>query len=155
MTNPAPRVDEKVPVKVVLSGLWISMMLVFAYVDIFGFWRADVIRGALDKRVPGVDVAIDQTFLVLTTAYVLVPSLMVVVCLVTPVRVNRPVNLVASALYAISVVVSTIGETWAYYLVGSAVEVLLLVAIAAVAWSWPRSGERTSLTGGRTSTGPG
>ena len=32
--------DTKVDVKVVLSGLWISMLFVFAYVDIFGFWRA-------------------------------------------------------------------------------------------------------------------
>jgi hypothetical protein len=37
--------DTKVDVKVVLCGLSISMLFVFAYVDIFGFWRADVING--------------------------------------------------------------------------------------------------------------
>ena len=42
------RHDQRVNVKVVLSGLWVSMLFVFAYVDIFGFWRADVINGALD-----------------------------------------------------------------------------------------------------------
>ncbi len=31
--------DTKVNTKVVLSGLWISMLFVFAYVDIFGFFR--------------------------------------------------------------------------------------------------------------------
>ena len=56
-----------------------------------------------------------------------------------PARLNRPVNVVVSILYAVSVVAAAIGETWAYYLVGSVVEVVLLVAIAAVAWSWPRS----------------
>jgi hypothetical protein len=45
--------DAKPDVKVVLSGLWISMLFVFAYVDIFGFWRADVIDGALAGEVPG------------------------------------------------------------------------------------------------------
>ena len=30
--------DTKVDVKVVLCSLWISMLFVFAYVDIFGFW---------------------------------------------------------------------------------------------------------------------
>ena len=39
--------DTKVDVKVLLGGLWISMLFVFAYVDVFGFWRADVINGAL------------------------------------------------------------------------------------------------------------
>jgi hypothetical protein len=45
--------DPKVNVKIVLSGLWISMLFVFAYVDIFGFWRDEVINGALDGTVPG------------------------------------------------------------------------------------------------------
>ena len=34
--------DTKVDVKVVLCGLWIAMLFVFAYVDIFAFWRAGV-----------------------------------------------------------------------------------------------------------------
>ena len=29
------------------------------------------------------------------------------------------------------------GESWAYYIVGSVVEVLLLVAIFRIAWKWP------------------
>jgi hypothetical protein len=67
--------DPKVNVKVVLSGLWISMLFVFAYVDSFSFWRADVINGALDGTVPGTGFEIDQTFLALTTVYILIPAL--------------------------------------------------------------------------------
>lgn len=44
--------DTKVETKVVLSGLWIAMLFVFAYVDIFGFWRRDVIEGALAGEIP-------------------------------------------------------------------------------------------------------
>jgi hypothetical protein len=51
---------------------------------------------------------------------------------------NRPANIVVSLLYAVSVVVGAIGESWTYYVVGSVVEVLLLIAIARVAWTWPR-----------------
>jgi Family of unknown function (DUF6326) len=127
-----------VDVKVVLSGLWISMLFVFAYVDIFGFWRDDVINGALEGKVPGAGFEIDQTFLALTTVYILIPSLMVIVSLLTPARINRTTNLVVSLLYAVSVVVSIIGEPWVYYILGSVVEVLLLLAIARVAWAWPR-----------------
>lgn len=130
--------DTKIDVKVVLSGLWIAMLFVFAYVDIFGFWREDVINGALDGEVPGPGFEIGQMFLALTTVYILVPSLMVVVSLLAPARWNRRANVLLSGVYALTVVGSAVGETWVYYLIGSAVEVVLLVAIAATAWRWPR-----------------
>lgn len=71
--------DSAVDVKLVLSALWITMLFVFAYVDIFALLRADVLEAAL----------------------------------------------------------AAIGETWAYYLIGSVVEVILLAAIARTAWTWP------------------
>jgi hypothetical protein len=130
--------DVKVDVKVVLCGLWISTLLVFAYVDIFGFWRAEVINGALAGKVPGSGFEINQAFLVLTTSYLLIPSLMVVVSLLAPARINRPANIVISLTYLASVVASIVGESWIYYILGSVVEVMLLLAVARVAWSWPR-----------------
>ena len=130
--------DAKLDVKVVLSGLWISMLFVFAYVDIFGFWRADVINGALAGKVPGPGFEINQTFLVLTTAYILIPSLMVIVSLLAPARINRTINIVVSLIYLASVVVSIIGETWIYFILGSVIEAMLLLAVARAAWTWPR-----------------
>lgn len=129
--------DTKVDVKVVLSGLWVSMLFVFAYVDIFASLRADVVRGVLDGKVAGEGFTINQTFLMFTTIYILIPSLMLVVSLVAPARINRAANIVVSLIYAASIVVTVIGETWGYYIIGSVVEVLLLLAIARLAWSWP------------------
>jgi hypothetical protein len=128
--------DSKVDAKVVLSGLWISMLFVFAYVDIFGFWRADVLNGALAGKVPGPGFAVDQTFLTLASVYILVPSLMIVVSLLARARTNRLANIIVSLLYAASILVTVAGETWVYYILGSAVEVVLLLAIARVAWTW-------------------
>jgi len=112
------------------------MLFVFAYVDIFGFFRADVLQGALAGVVSGAGLDINQTFLALTTVYILVPSLMVVGCLVLPYRVNRIANLVLAVLYAVTIVVSMLGETWLYYLIGSVVEVALLAMIVLVAVRW-------------------
>lgn len=131
--------DTKVDVKVLLGGLWISMLFVFAYVDIFGFLRADVINGALVGKISGPDFEVNQAVLVLTTIYILIPILMIIVSLVAPARMNRTANIVVSLIYAASVVVSVVGETWIYYILGSVVEVMLLLAIARVAWTWPRS----------------
>jgi hypothetical protein len=134
----ADLVDTKLDVKVVLSGLWIAMMFVFAYVDIFGFFRADIINGALARKVPVSGFEINQRFLALTTAYILIPSLMVIVSLLAPAKINRTSNIVVSLVYAASVVASVVGESWVYYVMGSVVEVMVLLAIARVAWTWPR-----------------
>ena len=143
--EPAELRDAKVDVKVALGGLWTSTLFVFAYVDIFGFFRADVINGALAGKLSGPGFEIDQTFLILTTIYVLVPILMVIVSLLAPARINRPANIAVSLIFLASIVGSMIGETWIYYQLGSVVEVLLLLVIARVAWTWPR----TRATAGR------
>ena len=122
--------------RIVLSGLWVTMLFVFAYVDIFAFWRADVINGALTGTVPQTGFQIGQTFLALTTLYILIPSLMVAGSLLLPYRVNRLANLALAGIYALTIIGSMVGETWAYYLIGSGVELMLLAAIVRVALRW-------------------
>jgi hypothetical protein len=130
--------DTKVDTKLALSGLWIAMLFVFAYVDIFGFFRADIINGALAHKMPGTGFEIGQRFLALTTIYIVIPSLMIVVSLLAPARINRAANIVVSLIYGVSVIAAMIGESWAYYIIGSVVEVVLLLTITRVAWTWPR-----------------
>jgi len=130
--------DMRVDVKLVLSALWTAMLFVFAYVDIFAFFREDVLRAALDGQVGTTDLTVNQAFLTAALGYILLPILMVVLSLVLRPRVNRMTNIVVSVLYSLSIAYSCIGETWVYYLVGSAVEVVLLLAIALIAWKWPR-----------------
>jgi hypothetical protein len=139
MTRAGQYQDTRNDVKLVLSALWIAMLIVFAYVDIFGFFRADVLRAALDGKVATTGLTVDQVFLAFTTVYILVPTLMVVLSLVLRPRANRIVNIVVALVYAVSIIAGCIGETWAYYLIGSAVEVVLLVAIVRAAWTWPRT----------------
>jgi glucan phosphoethanolaminetransferase (alkaline phosphatase superfamily) len=131
--------DTRIDVKLVLSALWIAMLIVFAYGDIFGLFRADVLRAALDRKMATTGTTVDQVFLVFTTVYILIPTLMVFLSLVLRPRVNRIVNIVVALVYAVSIVASCIGEGWAYYLLGSAVEVVLLAAIVRTAWTWPRT----------------
>jgi|SRR5450631_305919 hypothetical protein len=131
--------DTKIDVKLVLSALWIAMLIVFAYVDIFGFLRADILRAALDGKMAATGITLDQMFLVFTTVYILIPTLMVFLALVLRPRVNRIVNIVVALFYAVSIIALCIGEGWVYYLLGSAVEVVLLVAIVRTAWTWPRT----------------
>ncbi|HSP76662.1 MAG TPA: DUF6326 family protein [Cryobacterium sp.] len=129
--------DTQIDVKLVLCALWITMLFVFAYVDIFGFFRADVLNATLDGKVATTGFTINQVFLVFTLIYILVPVLMVVLSLVLKPRVNRITNIVVSVLYIVTIIAATIGETWVYYVIGSFIEVVLLLVIARTAWKWP------------------
>jgi len=129
--------DTQIDVKIVLSGLWVAMLFLFAYVDIFGFYRADIIEGALAGEVPGQGITINQAFLAAATGYILIPSLMVVVSLMAPAKLNRRLNIGVSIFYAVTIAAFCIGESWIYYLLGSFFEVVLLLMAARTAWRWP------------------
>ena len=49
----------------------------------------------------------------------------------------RIANIAIAITYAVTIVASAVGE-WNYYILGSAIEVALLAAIAYYAWTWPR-----------------
>jgi hypothetical protein len=75
------------------------------------------------------------------------PALIVVLSLLLKPRVSRMSNITVSLVYMISVVVSCMGETRAYYVVDSVVEALLLAAIARTTWRWPRQTTSTPAVG--------
>lgn len=124
-----------VNVRVKISALWITMLFVFAYIDIFSFFRPDVRVDIEAGEIGGF--TIGEGFLLATTLYILIPSLMVFGVLVFRPTVNRIVNVVLAAFYALTIVAGAIGE-WGYYILGSVIEVGLLGAIAYYAWTWPR-----------------
>ena len=107
------------------------MLFVFAYVDLFGLYRPDI-RADLEAGEIG-GFAVGQAFLAGTTAYIVLPSLMVFGALVLPPRINRIANIGLGFVYAVTIAAGAIGE-WTYYVLGSAIEVALLAAIVRYAW---------------------
>jgi len=126
-----------VGVRVKLSGLWTAMLFVFAYVDLFSLYRADV-RADLEAGEVG-GFAVSQSFLLATTAYVVLPAVMVFGCLALPARLARIANLVLGVGYALTIVGGAVGDANRYYLFGSAVELALLAGVVFYAWSWPKA----------------
>ncbi len=109
------------------------MLCVFAYVDLFSLYRPDFRADVEAGEVGGF--AVNQTFLLATTAYVVIPSLMVFCVLVLRPRLNRILNIALAIVYAVSIVAATIGE-WTYYVLGSLIEATLLAAVVFYAWTW-------------------
>jgi Family of unknown function (DUF6326) len=125
----------EVNVRVKISALWTAMLFVFAYVDIFSLFRPDF-RADVEAGVVG-GFTVNQTFLLATTIYIVIPSLMVFGALVLRPRINRMANIVLSTIYAVTIIAGAVGE-WSYYVFGSVVEIALLAAIFHYARTWPR-----------------
>jgi hypothetical protein len=128
--------DAKISVKLKIAALWTAVMFLFAYGDIFGYFRPGFIAEIMAGNVAGN--AIDQAFLMFTAAYVTIPSLMVFLSLVLKPRISRPANIVLGIAYAASILLFCVGESYAYYIFLSVLECVLLLAIAWYAWNWPK-----------------
>ena len=119
-SSPTQYEDHPTSPRIKLSALWASTLFVFLYVDLVSMYRADVRADIEAGKVFAF--TIGQGVLLGMTAYILIPSLMVSLSLVLPVRVARTANIVLATLYAITIVGGAVGE-WNYYILGSVVEV--------------------------------
>ena len=128
--------DVKVGVRCKIAALWIAMLFLFAYGDIFGFFRPGQIQEVIAGELSGM--AITQVFLLAISLYIAIASVMVFGSLVLSPPVNRWTNIVLASLYVISIVASAIGETSAYYWFLSIAESALLLLIVWYAWTWPK-----------------
>ena len=128
--------DVRISVRLKISALWIAMLFLFAYGDIFGFFRTGIIEEVIAGEVSGIEIT--QVFLFGVSVYIAIASVMVFLSLVLRPRVNRWANIVLPILYIVSIAISCIGETWAYYYFMSIAESALLVVIVWYAWTWPK-----------------
>ena len=127
--------DVKVGVRLKMSALWIATLFLFAYGDIFGFFKPGQIADVISGQVSGIKIT--QVFLLGASVYVAIASVMIFVTLVLRPPVCRWINIVLAVLYIASIVAAAVGED-AYYLFLSAVEVAVLLLIVRYAWTWPR-----------------
>ena len=132
--------QSNVNVRIKISALWASMLFVFAYVDLFSLYRPDF-RADLEAGEISV-FTVNQSFLLGTTVYVVIPSLMVFFSLILRPEVNRIANTALGVMYAFTIIAGAIGE-WNYYILGSAIEVVQLAAIIYYARTWPKETHRT------------
>ena len=132
-----------VNVRVKISALWTSMLFVFIYVDHYSLFRADIRADIEAGKISGF--TINQPYLLVVTAYIAIPALMVFLSLILRPGVDRIANIALGVIYALTIIAGAIGE-WNYYILGSAIEVMLLAAIVYYAWTWPQEARPTSMT---------
>ena len=136
--------DVRVGVRLKISALWIAMLFLFAYGDIFGFFKPGQIEEVMSGEISGIEIT--QGFLFAVSVYIAIASVMIFLSLVLPAAICRWTNVVLAILYVVSIVTAAIGETDAYYLFLSAGEIALLLLIVRYAWTWPGRKETSALT---------
>lgn len=132
--------DPPTPVRVKLAAAWTSFMFLYVYVDVLNFYKPGVISEILAGIVYKFDISAPLlTFFLVSVS---IPGVMVALSALLPARANRIANLVVALVYIPYSVFNASGATWewaAFYGISIGIEVLLLVYIMRVAWTWPRT----------------
>lgn len=153
-TNTPNHLDAPpIPVQAKLAAAWTSFMFLYVYVDILALYKPGVVDGILAGVVWELDIT--PTWAVSALTLLAIPILMVVLSTTLPARANRITNLVVASLqvpFAAFNAVGEMGEPWMYfYVLGVALEVIVLTFILRCAWTWPRrtASPSTPVTEGR------
>jgi hypothetical protein len=127
--------DIKVNTKIKLSGLWVAMMLLYIYADILSLFRPGQVQEMLEGMMGPFPAT--QGSLLTASILMIIPAVMVFLSLTLNAKANRNVNILFGALYTLVNISNLIGETWVYYLVFGAVEIVVTLLIIWHAWKWP------------------
>lgn len=130
--------DKSVNVKVKLALLWVALMFLYIYNDIFSMYQPGHVADLVEGHVEGVQFT--PALLLGAALLMAIPSFMILLSLILKAGVNRLVNLIAAA-FQILVLIGTQfvgeGETWLYWRFNELLEAIFLVIIIITAWKWP------------------
>lgn len=142
-TNPKPTnilADVKIDVKVKLSAFWITLMFLYTYADILGFYAPGNIEELLSGEIAGIRMT--QELLLGSALLMVVPSGMVLLSLTLPARTNRLVNILVATVYLVVLGITFLtGRNPAYYILFAILKASLLALIVWHAWKWPKKEE--------------
>jgi hypothetical protein len=128
--------DVKISVKSKLAALWATSMFLFIYVDYF-YLR---VPGQIEEIIAGRmgPYPTTQTSLMLAMILMMIPSLMIFLSVALKAKWNRWTNIIVGVLKIVTLIAFAIGESWAFYIFATIIEVVLLSLIVWYAWKWPK-----------------
>ena len=136
--------DRKVNVKAKLALLWVALMFLYIYNDLFSLWQPGHIAELVEGHLEGVQFT--QPMLFGAAVLMAFPSFMVLMSISLKAKWNRIVNIVVGILH-IFVLAGTQfvgdGETWFYWRFYELLELLFLALIIWTAWKWPTAETQT------------
>ena len=114
-----------------LAGLWITLVLLYVYCDIYSFHRPGYVADMTAGKIGPFDVS--QGTLAGFGVLMAVPILMIPASLFLNLVIVRWLSLLVGILYTLVNVGNLVGETWAYYWVYGLLEIAVTALIIGVA----------------------
>ena len=122
--------------RIKLIGLWVTLMLLYIYCDIYSFHRPGYINEMLAGMIGPFEVS--QGLLAAFGVLLALPALMIPACLFLKARVNKWVNIIVAILYTLVNLGNLAGETWVYYWIYGILEIAVTVSIILIAAKWEK-----------------
>ena len=119
--------------KTILSTLWIVVMLNMIFADILTLYIPEFLQEILTESTP---VQITQELMLAMAFIIEIPIVMIFLSRVLKYKANRWVNIIASVITILFVVIG--GSLTLHYIFFAAIEVLCLSLIIWYAWKWPK-----------------
>lgn len=129
--------DFTVNIKILLSGLWTSVMFLYIYGDYFELYVPKKVEGLLS----GSNLLDTPYKLLSATILLAVPSLMIFLSLLLKPKINRILNISVAgflAVFTFMVGVSSISEWRIFYVMLAFLESMLTIIIVWKAWTWKK-----------------
>jgi len=127
--------DFQINVKLKISALWVAVMFCYVYGDYIQIYVPGIIAKAMK-----VDVSLNlQLEFVFVAILMAIPSIMIFLSLVLKPKINRWLNIGLGIFFIITNILFNLTETWAFYLLLTAIELALTLAIVWYAWKWPKT----------------
>ena len=109
-------------------------MFLYIYADVLSLFEPGQLEEMTQGKLGPFDVT--QGSLLAASIVVIIPALMVFLSLTLKPGVNRWTNVTLGVLFTLVNIANLIGETWVYYLLFGALEIVLTLLIVRYAWTW-------------------
>lgn len=119
-----------------LTALWTALMLLYLYADFFALFPQGHIEEIMAGKMGPFDVS--QASLFLAALLMALPAAMVALTPLLPTALCRWANVGMGVLYTLVNIGNVVGESWAFYLFYGALETVLTVSVAILAYRWLR-----------------
>ena len=132
--SPASSSDD-LPTRIKFAAAWTSVMFMYAYADLLGFYDRRLIESILEGNMPVLGPITPELRLGIAVL-MSVPSLMIFVSIVAPKSVSRWANGVAGVLFTLIIVWTLVMESPLYYKYFGLLEVALTIYVVWAAFNW-------------------
>ena len=126
----------KANTRIKLAGLWVTLMLLYIYCDIYSLFRTGHLQEMMAGKMGPFEVS--QGTLAAFGVLLAIPALMVAVTLFAKSGIAKWAGIIAGALYTLVNIGNLVGETWANYWIYGIIELAMTIFIIIVAAKWPK-----------------